>query len=99
MILKVLTNRFILNLWLYTSLSQNLRITNARQLENGRRVDGTTSNDDFFLRIDSMLLAIADELDASSLVSIKNNIGNSSTAENVQVRAMSVCSEVASRGV
>ena len=99
MILKVLTNSLVLNLQVNASLSQNLRITNPGQLENGRRMDGSARNDHLLLRVDSVLLAITDKSDASRLVAIKDNVGNSGAAENVQIRAMSVCREVSSRRV
>lgn len=98
-ILEVRANCLILNLGLNTSSLDDLRVTNTRQLQDLRRLDRTTSDEDFLLDLDSVLLASTLERHASGSVAIKLDTLDHGVCKDVKIWSMCVGGEVSTGSI
>ena len=68
MVLKIVTDRFVLHLALDTGSFENLRIANTGQLKDLGRLDGTARYHDFALHVNGVSFGLVREINTHCLV-------------------------------
>lgn len=95
-VLEIVSDRLVDDLWLHARSLQNFWITNARELQHLWRLNRTSSHEDLLLCLDGVRLAVTHESHTSSGVPIQLDSLDHGIGQDVQVRSVSVCGEVAS---